>query len=92
VLSETARKIVAEGSIRVKVKRAGMLQFQTLVIRRVPLGNGNFVELFLDKVMDLKEVMKLSESTGLPVETENGRVFPEGTGAKDFMEEPDATG
>lgn len=86
MLSETARKIVAEGGIRVKVKRAGMLQFQTLTVKRIPLGNGNFVELFLDKVMDLNEIKKLSASTGLPIETHNGRIFPEGTGAKDFLE------
>lgn len=85
MLGEAAQKIISEGGIRLKVRRAGMFQFQTFKIRRVPIGKEMFVELFLDKVMDMAEVKRVSESTGLPVETENGRIFPEGKGAKDFI-------
>jgi len=86
MFSETAKKIISEGSIRTKVRRAGMLQFQIFKIRRIPLGKEQFVELFLEKVIDIAELQRLANELGLPVETENGRAFPEGKGAKDFVD------
>ena len=85
MVSDNALRIIKEGSIRAKVKRGGMLQFQVFKIKRIKIGNGEFVELFLDKVLDTSEIMRIAEETGLPVEAENGRAFPTGTGAKDFI-------
>lgn len=84
-MEERSIKILNEGSIRIRVKRAGMLQFQVFKIKRVKLGNGEFVELYLDKVLDMPEIKRVAEETGLPVEASNGRAFPEGKGAKDFV-------
>jgi len=86
MLSEKARQIIKDGSIRVKVKRAGMLQFQIFTVKNVSIGNEKFVELFLDKVIDLSELNRLAEELGLPIETQNGRAFPKGTGANDFIQ------
>ena len=83
--SENALRIIKEGSLRTKVKRGGMLQFQVFKIKRIKIGNGEFVELFLDRVLDTSEIVRIAEETGLPVEAENGRAFPTGTGAKDFI-------
>ncbi len=84
-LSETAKRILNEGSVKVKLKRAGMLQFQIFKIRKVKLGSGEFVELFLDRVIDMSELIRLANEFGLPVEAQNGKAFPSGKGAKDFV-------
>jgi len=87
VLSETARRIIADGSIRIKVNRSGMHQFQVFRIKKISAGKDDyFVELFLDRVLDMTELHRVANETGLPVEAENGRAFPEGTGAKDFLD------
>jgi hypothetical protein len=85
MLSEAARRIVAQEQVRERVRRAGMFQFQVFKVRMVPLAGGEFVELFLDKVLDMSEVQRVADKFRLPVETQNGRAFPSGTGAKDFM-------
>jgi hypothetical protein len=84
-LSESAKRIVSEGSVRVRLRRAGMLQFQIFKIRKVKLGSDEFTELFLDRVIDMSELIRVAEELGLPVEAQNGRAFPKGTGAKDFL-------
>ena len=85
MLSESAKRIIREGSLRERVKRAGMLQFQVFKVKNVKLANEEFVELFLDKVIDMSELQRLADQFGLPVETQNGRAFPKGMGAKDFI-------
>ena len=84
-ISEKAKGIIKDGGIKAKVKRAGMFQFQEFKIRRMKIGNDSFVELWLDNVVNLSEIIKLSEELGLPIETQNGRIFPAGSGAKDFI-------
>lgn len=84
-LSETAKRILADGSVKVRLKRAGMWQFQTFVVKRVKHGTEEYVTLFLDKVIDLQELKRITNELGLPVETQNGKAFPDGKGAKDFM-------
>ncbi|HVC58560.1 MAG TPA: hypothetical protein VND15_03745 [Candidatus Acidoferrales bacterium] len=85
MLGEQAARIVKEGTLRIKVKRAGMLQFQIFNIRKVRAGQDEFVELWLDRVIDMSELERLANELELPVETQNGRAFPEGKGAKDFI-------
>lgn len=84
-LPEQAKKILQEGGIKIRLRRAGMFQFQTFAVRRVKHGQGEFAELFLDKVIDMPELLRIANETGLPVESQNGRAFPEGKGAKDFL-------
>ncbi len=85
MLSEAAKRVVSAGQVRERVRRAGMFQFQVFKIKRVPIGGTEFVELALDKVLDMSEVQRVADKFGLPVETQNGRAFPAGTGAKDFI-------
>ena len=82
---DTAMRIVAEGGIRIKVKRSGMLQFLQFKIKKVPIGKEYYIELFVGRVLELSELQRVANETHLPAEAENGRAFPEGKGAKDFM-------
>ncbi|MCL5093106.1 MAG: hypothetical protein M1128_01410 [Candidatus Marsarchaeota archaeon] len=62
-----------------------MLQYVVFKVRRIPIGSGTFAELFLDRIIDMSELQRLANQLKLPVEAENGRAFPEGMGAKDFI-------
>lgn len=85
LISEEASRILRDGRVRIRVKRAGMLQYQVFKVRKVRAGQGEFVELFLDRIIDISELQRVANETGLPAEAENGRAFPEGKGAKDFI-------
>lgn len=84
-ISERAKQIMKEGSVKVTLHRAGMRQFQIFTIKRVKLGNQEFIELFLNKMIDISELKRLTNELGLPIEVENGRAFPDGLSAKDFV-------
>ena len=84
-LSDTAKKVLAQGSVKIRVMRSGMLQQMTFVIKRVQFGKDYTTELFLDRVIDMSELQRIANEIGLPVETQNGKAFPEGRGAKDFV-------
>lgn len=85
MIDEKAKGIIQAGSVRLKVWRTGMLQFQIFKVRRVKIGQGEFVELFLDRLLDRSELQRVANEIGLPVEAENGRAMPEGKGEKDFI-------
>ncbi len=82
--NEKAKEAIKAGGISIRIKRAGMLQFQTFKVRRITLGSEQFVELYLPKIVDISELHRIANEFDLPVEAENGRAFPEGKGAKDF--------
>ena len=84
-ISDTAKRVLAEGQARVKVKRAGMLQFVVFKIKRIKAGSDEFAELFCNRVINRDEIIRVANEIGLPVEAENGRAFPDGKGAKDFL-------
>lgn len=84
-LGAGAQRIIGEGQARIKVKRAGVLQFVIFRIKRIKAGSEQFVELFSDRMIDRDEIIRVANETGLPVEAQNGRAFPEGKGAKDFL-------
>jgi len=85
LLEENSQRILSHGGIKLRVKRSGMLQVMHFKIKRVPIGKEYYIELFLNRVLDMTELQRVANETGLPVEAENGRAFPEGKGAKDFM-------
>jgi hypothetical protein len=82
--TDQAREAIRSGSISLRIKRAGMFQFQTFKIRKITLGKEQFVELYLPKIVDVSELHRIANELDLPVEAENGLAFPEGKGAKDF--------
>jgi hypothetical protein len=85
MLDEKAMKIIKDGSIRIKVRRTGMYQYLVFKIKKIPIGKDYYVELFVDRVLDMVELQRVASETMLPVEAENGKAFPEGKGAKDFL-------
>lgn len=85
MLDEISKKIVAENGIRLKVKRAGMLQFLVFKIKKITIGKDYYIELHVDRMLELSELQRVANETHLPVESENGKAFPTGMGAKDFL-------
>lgn len=84
-IADSARKILADGSVKIRVRRAGMLQLMTFRVRKVKHANIEFVELFVPRVIDMSELTRVANEVGLPVEAENGSAFPAGKGATDFV-------
>jgi hypothetical protein len=85
MIDDKVKKILQDGSVKIRVWRTGMLQLQTFTVKRVKIGQGEFVELFLPKILDRSELQKVANEVGLPVEAENGRAMPNGKGEKDFI-------
>lgn len=63
-----------------------MYQMLTFSIKKVTTGNVSFVELFTDRVLDTSELLRVSNEVGLPLEAQNGKAFPKGTSATNFVE------
>lgn len=84
-ISAGAEAILSAGHARVRVKRAGMFQYMVFKVKRVRIGMGEFVELYSERMLDASELARVANETGLPVEAETHRAFPDGTGAKDFI-------
>ncbi len=85
MLDENAMRIIKAGGARIRVKRSGMYQYLTFKIKKVEIGKDYFIELFVGRILDMSELQRVAKETSLPVEAENGRAFPEGMGAKDFL-------
>ncbi len=83
-ISAKARDAIAKGSVKIRLVRSGMFQQLTFEVRRVQHGNINYVELATARQVDLSELQRIAEDIGLPVESQNGRAFPQGTSMTDF--------
>ncbi len=84
-ISANAKAILSEGRARIRVKRAGMFQYMVFRVKRIRIGADEFVELYSERMLDASELARVANETGLPVEAEGHKAFPEGTGAKDFI-------
>lgn len=80
-----ALEIIKSGSIKVRVKRTGMIQLVTFNVKRVQLGSEMFAELYFPRVIDRSEIQRVANDIGLPVEAEGVRAMPKGMTAKDFV-------
>ncbi len=85
MVNEKIKKMIEEGKIKIRVKKAGMYQYQTFVVKIVEFGSRNSVELFLDKILEIKESERIANEIGIPIHTKNVTVFPDGCGVKDFI-------
>ncbi len=77
--------ILKAGELKIKVKRSSMLQFITFHVKSIPAGNFTYPELYSERVIDLSELIRVANEVGLPVEAHGVRAFPDGKGAKDFI-------
>jgi hypothetical protein len=84
VMSEMTRSVLRLGSVKIRVSRSGMLQQLTFTVRRTTEGNITYTELFTNRIVDVSELLKVANETGLPVSAPNGHAFPAGTSAIDF--------
>jgi len=84
-ISDLAREIVKKGSIKIRVRRSGMLQQLTFKVKEAASGDIRYYELYTERLVDISELTRVAEEVGLPVEAPNGRAFPKGTGATDFL-------
>lgn len=85
MINEKTKGLIRKGKIKIRVKKAGMYQYQTFMVKTVPFGNKNTVELFLDKILEIAESEKIANDLGIPIHTKNTKIFPKGKGAKDFI-------
>ncbi len=85
MITESASRILKAGTVRVRMQRAGMMQFVIFKIRRIKLGSGDYPELYSDRVIELGELQRVANKTGLPASAQNGKAFPSGKGAADFI-------
>lgn len=83
-IPETGRAALRSSSVKIRVMRSGIFQQMTFVVKKVKAGNIEYVELFIDRVIDTGEIIRLANEFGLPVEAQNGKAFPEGRSASDF--------
>ncbi|HIH19216.1 TPA: hypothetical protein HA225_04525 [Candidatus Micrarchaeota archaeon] len=79
------KQALEKGQAEVRVKRSGMFQVLSfkLVRKDTPLGKVPY--LVLDRMLDLSELMRVSEEYCLPVESPVGKVFPRGKKETDFL-------
>lgn len=80
-----ARTAIDGGKIELRVWRAGIRQGVVFVVERPRLGATTHLALSTEKFVDLGELARIAEETGLPVFAANGRVFPKGKTAADFV-------
>ncbi len=62
-----------------------MLQFQTFTVKRVRIGQQEFVELFLPKLLDRSELQQVANEVGPAHGGRERPAMPEGKGEKDFI-------
>lgn len=78
-------RILKEGSVEIQVMRSGMLQRIVFEVKRVRTPMGEYPLLSTDRQIDFKEIARVAQETGLPVQTPAGTAFPKGKSAKDFI-------
>lgn len=76
---------LASKELNVRVKRSGMYQILIFKVVRKDTPNGKVPYLVLDRMLDLSELMRVSEEYQLPVESPVGKVFPRGKKETDFL-------
>jgi len=86
-ISKTAESILKSGTLKRRINRAGMFQQMTFKVVTRTIGNIKYVVLSTERTIDLSELVKMANETGLPVEAQNGKAFPEGKSAMDFKTE-----
>jgi len=82
----SAKEIIAKGKIDITVKRGGVIQRQEFTVRRAMGPGGEYPYLFIDKFVDLGELVRIAEEYQLPVTAKNGSVFPKDKTSKDFAD------
>lgn len=84
MLPKISKAALKSGKVDIKVTRSGTLQFQEFVVKRLPLPIGQYPVLFVDKFIDMSELLRLAEEYQLPVSAKNGYCFSAGKNIEGF--------
>jgi len=84
MLPKIAKDALKKEKVDIRVMRSGTLQFQEFMVKRIPSPVGAYPVLFVDKFVDMSELLRLAEEYQLPISAKNGTVFPKGKTSKDF--------
>ncbi len=80
-----SNEIIKKGAVKIRVKRAGMLQTLEFKVKKINVGKNYFIELFCDRIIDMSELLRIADEVDLPIETLNGRAFPKNKTITDFI-------
>jgi len=81
----TREQILKAGQAELRVHRKGMFQRIVFIVKRIHEPYGDYPMLSTDRVVDLKEAVRLAEELQIPVEIPHGKIYPRGKGGKDFV-------
>jgi hypothetical protein len=79
------REALEKGKVELRLKRQGSFQRIEFVVKRFPLGKAAYAALCTDRIVDAGEMERLAAEMGLPIFSANGKIYPKGTGASDFV-------
>ncbi|MCC7552246.1 hypothetical protein KO317_01100 [Candidatus Micrarchaeota archaeon] len=78
-------EILKTEEICIEIMKTGIKQRITFRIIRENTPIGKIPFLTTEKFIDLQELIKISEKYQLPLKAKNGKIFPKGKMAKDFI-------
>lgn len=78
--------LLKKGEICIEINKTGIKQRVTFTIKREKTAFGEIPFLTTEKMIDLNELIKISEEYQLPVKSKNGKIFPKGKMVKDFID------
>lgn len=79
-------EVLRNGKGEYRVHRKGMFQRIIFTVKIIKEPYGEYPVLFTDRIIDMKEAIRLAEELQIPVFTPNGNAFPKGKSGKDFTE------
>ncbi|VVB73159.1 Uncharacterised protein [uncultured archaeon] len=81
----TLEQILENGSAELRIHRKGMFQRVLFTVKKVHEPYGTYPMLFTDRVIDLKEAVRIAEELRIPVEIPHAKVYPRGKAGNDFV-------
>ncbi|MFA5382639.1 MAG: hypothetical protein WC356_05700 [Candidatus Micrarchaeia archaeon] len=78
-------ELLKKGEILIEIKKTGIKQRVTFRIIKEDTPEGKIPFLTAEKFIDLPELIKICEEYQLPIKAKNGKLFPKGKMAKDFI-------
>lgn len=81
----TREQILKQGSAELRVHRKGMFQRIVFTVKKVHEPYGVYPILSTDRMVDLKEAVRLAEELQIPIELPHGKIYPRGKSGKDFI-------
>ena len=80
----TKEEILEKGNVVLHVRIAGITQRQEFIVEHHETAVGSVPFLVCKRALPVSEMLRLAEELKLPIESNKQKVFPAGTGPKDF--------